>query len=149
MTRETGMIETGFRVGETFARRATFDADSIRTFATMSGDHNPLHHDAGIAAGSPFGRLIASGPHVTSLMLGLDASFLSQHGQALGLGFEFRFVKAVPEGTTLTLEWTIVAREPKPSLRGEIVRVKGRAVDDDGQVYVEATGSNLLRPHTR
>jgi hypothetical protein len=27
------------RVGERFTRRATFDADSIRRFATMCGDH--------------------------------------------------------------------------------------------------------------
>jgi len=133
------------RVGARFARRATFDAEAIRRFATMCGDHNPLHHDEAIAAASEFGTLIASGPHVTALMMGLDASFLSAHDVALGLGFEFRFVKVVPAGAALTLEWTIEAIEHKASLAGDIVSVRGRAIDDAGIVYVTATGRNLVR----
>lgn len=133
------------RVGARASRRVTFDAESIRQFAALSGDHNPLHHDARAAAGSPFGTLIASGPHVVALMMGLDATFLSERRLALGLGFEFRFVKAVPAGTTLSLEWTVSGIEHKASLKGDVVSVEGRAVDDAGTVYVTATGRNLLR----
>ena len=133
------------RVGMRALRRVTFDADAIRTFATLSGDHNPLHHDERAAAAGPFGTLIASGPHVVALMMGLDATFLSGHVEALGLGFEFRFVKAVPAGVTLALEWTVVGIEPKASLAGDIVSVEGRAVDDAGITYVTATGRNLVR----
>jgi acyl dehydratase len=132
-------------VGERFARRVTFDDASIRRFATLCGDHNPLHHDAEVASRTAFGALIASGPHVTSLMMGLDATYLSGRGEALGLGFEFKFVKAVPAGTTLTLEWTITGIVHKPSLRGDIVSVEGRAIDDVGVVYVTSTGRNLVR----
>jgi acyl dehydratase len=132
--------------GERFARRVTFDAAAIRNFATLCGDHTPLHHDEHAASQSAFGSLIASGPHVTSLMMGLDATFLSGRGEALGLGFEFRFVKAVPAGTTLTLEWTVSGIEHKRSLAGDIVSVEGRALDDAGVVYVTGTGRNLLRP---
>jgi acyl dehydratase len=133
------------RVGERFARRVTFDATSIRRFATLCGDHNPLHHDEQAASQSAFGTLIASGPHVTSLMMGLDATFLSAQRDALGLGFEFRFEKAVPAGATLTLEWTITDIAAKPTLRGDVVTVDGRAIDDAGVVYVTATGRNLVR----
>jgi len=137
--------DVSIAIGARASRRVTFDADAIRHFATLCGDENPLHHDARAAAASPFGTLIASGPHVVALMMGLDATFLSKRRQALGLGFEFRFVKAVRADTALTLEWTISAIDPKPSLRGDIVSVEGRAVDDDGVVYVTATGRNLLR----
>ena len=133
------------RVGERFARRVTFDADSIRTFATLCGDHNPLHHDADAAAAGPFGALIASGPHVVALMMGLDATALSARGDALGLGFEFRFDKAVREGAQLTLEWTVTDVAHKASLAGHVVSVEGRAVDDNGIIYVSAIGRNLLR----
>ena len=136
-------------VGESFERRVVFDADSIRQFATMSGDHNPLHHDAAVAAHGPFGRIIASGPHVTSLMMGLDATYLSRKFDALGLSFEFRFVKAIPAGTALTLEWTVTASNPKPSLSGFIVEVEGRAVDDAGTVYTTGRGANLVRVPAR
>ena len=133
------------RIGERFSHRVTFDADSIRTFATLCGDHNPLHHDADAAAAGPFGRLIASGPHVVALMMGLDATALSARGDALGLGFEFRFDKAVREGAQLTLEWTVTDVAHKASLAGHVVSVEGRAVDDNGIIYVSATGRNLLR----
>jgi len=133
-------------IGERFARRVMIDAESIRAFATLSGDFNPLHHDAGYAAASPFGTLIASGPQVVALMMGLDATYLTRRSDGLGLGFEFRFVKAVPAGTELSLEWTITACTAKPSLSGHIVSVEGRAVDDAGTVYVTARGDNLLRP---
>jgi len=133
------------RVGTRFARRAHFDAEAIRRFAALAGDHNPLHHDEEVAAKGPFGTLIASGPHVVGLMMGLDATSLSARHEALGLGFEFRFVRAVPAGATLTLEWTVTAVDYKASLAGYVVSVEGRAVDDEGVAFVTATGRNLLR----
>jgi len=132
-------------IGERFSRRVTFDADSIRRFAESCGDANPLHHDEAAAARSPFGTLIASGPQTAALMMGLNATFFCARYDALGLGFQFRFVKAVPAGATLTLEWTIRGSERKPSLAGHIVSVTGRAFDDDGVVFLTASGDNLIR----
>ncbi len=134
-------IEPGAR----FERRVVFDADSIRAFALVCGDANPLHHDDATAAAGRFGTLIASGPHVTALMMGLDATYFTRAHEALGLGFEFRFVRAVRAGVTLTLEWTVASVEAKDSLGGDIVTVEGRAVDDDGNVYVTGRGRNLVR----
>lgn len=133
------------RVGDRAARRVAFDAEGIRRFAELCGDHNPLHHDAKAAAAGPFGTLIASGPQTAALMMGLNATFFCARFDALGLGFRFRFVKAVPAGATLTLEWTVSGSEPKPSLAGHIVSVEGRAVDDEGVVFVTASGDNLIR----
>jgi acyl dehydratase len=133
-------------IGERFVRRATFDAAAIRTFATLCGDFNPLHHDAEYASTSRFGTLIASGPHVVALMLGLDASYLSERSDAVGLGFDFRFVKAVPEGADLSLEWTVTACRPTEKASGFVVSVEGRAVDDAGTVYVTGRGDNLVKP---
>jgi len=132
-------------VGERFSRRVVFDAASIRAFATLSGDDNPLHHDETAAAAGPFGRLIASGTQVTSLMMGLDAAYFSRRFEALGLSFEFRFHKAIPVDTTLTLEWTISACTRKESLAGSIVEVEGRAIDDAGTLYATGRGANLVR----
>ena len=133
-------------VGERFARRARFDAESIRRFATLCGDMNPLHHDEAAAEAGPFGTLIASGPHVVALMMGLDATYLSERFDAVGLGFDFRFVKAVPAGAELTLEWTVSACRPTSGATGYVVKVEGRAVDDAGTVFVTGKGENLVRP---
>jgi acyl dehydratase len=133
-------------VGERFVERVGFDAEAIRAFAALCGDHNPLHHDADYAAHSPFRTLIASGPHVTARLMALTATHFSQRCQPLGLGFTFRFVRAVPAGTTLELQWDVTALAPKPSLAGDIATLDGRAIDDDGVVYVSGHGTLLLRP---
>ena len=138
------MMDTAARepveVGARFEREASFDAASIRAFATLCGDHNPLHHDEARARDSVFGGLIASGPHVTSLMMGLDASWLTRDHDALGLGFEFRFLRAIPAGTVLKLAWTVTACRYKPSLHGFIVEVEGDAKDEAGIVYTTGRG---------
>ena len=142
-------VEPPVHAGERFARQVLFDAESIRQFATLSGDFNPLHHDDAAGARSPFGRIIASGPHIVALMLGLDASALSQRFDALGLHFDFRFVRAIPAGTELSLEWTVTACYPKESLAGFVVEVEGRAVDAAGTIYTTGRGANLVRPLSR
>ena len=49
----------------------------------------------------------------------------------MGLHFEFRFVKAIPAGTALTLEWTITGMAAGRIARtGSWSSVEGRAVDD-------------------
>jgi len=132
-------------VGERFSQRATFDAAAIRAFATLCGDANPLHHDEKFAAASRFGTLIASGPHVAALMMGLDATYLSGRFDAVGLDFGFRFVKAVPEGADLSLEWTVTACRTTRNASGFVVSVEGRAVDDAGTIYVTGRGDNLIK----
>ncbi len=132
-------------IGERCEERVTFDAESIRSFAAMSGDWNPLHHDDAVAAGSRFGRIIASGPHVVARMMGLEATYFSARHDALGLDNAFRFVRGVPAGATLTLAWTVTGMTYKASLHGHIVSIEGRAIDDDGVVYVSGHGTILLR----
>lgn len=133
------------RVGDRFDKSVVIDAASIRAFATLAGDFNPLHHDAVAAAEGPYGVLIASGPQLVSLMLGVDATHFSAAGVAVGLGFDFKFVKGVPAGTELVLAWTVMRCDYKPSLRGWIVTVEGTACDAAGTLYVSARGSNLVR----
>ena len=132
-------------VGETFSQRVTFDAKSIREFATLTGDFNPLHHDEAAAARSAFGSLIVSGPHVTALMLGMTATHFAKRCAPLGLEFTIRFVRAIVAGTTLELRWTLVDLTPKASLNGDLATLDGRALDDAGGVYVSSRGLLLLR----
>ena len=133
------------RVGERFTRRVVFDVASIREFATHSGDFNPLHHDAAVAGKSRYGTIIVSGPHIVALMMGLDATWLTQRFDAVGLHFDFRFVKAIPAGTALTLEWAVSDCRAKASLAGFVVEVEGRAFDDAGTVFTTGHGANLIR----
>ena len=136
-------------IGETFSKTTTIDAASIRAFATLAGDMNPLHHDEEAAASGPYGALIVSGPQLVSLLLGVDATHFSKAGDALGLGFDFKFVRAVPAGTRLEFSWTVTRCDYKPSLAGWIVAVEGAVRGGDGALYVSARGSNLVRERTQ
>lgn len=132
------------QIGDSFDRMVTLDEASIAAFATAAGDTNPLHHDRGIASRSRFGGLIASGPQSSSLLLGLCATWFTARGESVGLEFTFRFRKAVLAGQTLRLSWTITAIEPKPSLKGDVVSIEGRAINGAGDVVVESRGVVLL-----
>src|SRR5207249_5971418 len=96
-------------------------AEDIARFAALSRDHNPLHHDEGRARASRFGGIIASGPHLSAIFMGITATHFSRRGTALGLEFNFQFRKAARAGETLELRWRVVRVEPKEKLRGEIV----------------------------
>jgi 3-hydroxybutyryl-CoA dehydratase len=48
-------------VGESFGIEHAFDPRQVIEFALAAGDDNPMHHDAELARGSRFGRLIVSG----------------------------------------------------------------------------------------
>ena len=144
---------TPYQVGERFSRTVTFDPDSIRSFAAMAGDHNPLHHDPTFAENSRFGGVIASGAHYGALLMGLVATELTRDPDctAAGLEFSFKFRKAVRVGQTLTLEWTIETKTPAPKLGGEFIHLKGHMIDDAGVVYLTAAAICLVtaaEPHT-
>jgi acyl dehydratase len=139
-------MTTSAAVGESFTQRVTFDAKSIRGFAALTGDFNPLHHDEAAAARSMFGSLIVSGPHVSALMMGMTATHFCKRCSPLGLEFTIRFIRAITAGTTLELRWTLTDLTPKASLRGDLAKLDGRALDDAGGVYVTGRGLLLLRP---
>ncbi|AOI54137.1 MaoC family dehydratase [Burkholderia thailandensis] len=139
-------MNPSYRIGETISKTITFDADSVRRFATLAGDMNPLHHDEALAESTRFGGLIVSGTHYSALMMGMVATFLSERRAALGLEFEFQFRKAVAAGETVTMAWRIVAIEPSPKLRGDVVRLDGTLCNAAGDVCVIAKSMSLSLP---
>jgi acyl dehydratase len=144
VTATASTLQAPAAVGDRLARGVVFEAAAIRAFATMSGDFNPIHHDENHARQLGYAGLVACGPHVTSLMMGLLSRFTQRH-DALGLGFDFRFVKAIPEGMALTLAWTVSACRYKPSLAGHVVEVDGAATDPAGIAYTTGHGAVLVR----
>ena len=132
------------RVGDSFDKQVTFDAATISAFALSTGDTNPLHHDAAYAAKTRFGGIIASGSHVTALMMGMVAGYFADKGINVGLDFSFRFQAPVRAGDRITFRWTITSRMPKLSLKGDIVTLEGEAIRENGVVAVSSTGHALL-----
>ncbi len=131
------------QIGERMSAQVALSSEEIARFATLCGDLNPLHHDETYARQTRFGGIIACGPHITSLMMGLTATHFSRNGAMLGLEFTFRFRKAVKAGEQITMEWEVVAVEPKASLQGSIVTLRGKATNQQGQEVLTGTGKIL------
>ncbi|HLG85644.1 MAG TPA: MaoC family dehydratase [Alphaproteobacteria bacterium] len=129
------------KVGDTFSKEVHFDAAGISAFARSTGDMNPLHHNPALAAKSRFGGIIASGSHVSALLLGMLAGWFADKPENVGLDFAIRFKAPVRDGDTVTMRWRIASIEPKASLKGDIVRAEGEAARADGVVAATATAA--------
>lgn len=132
------------RVGERITGEVALSLEEIAQFARLSGDLNPLHHDEQYAAQTRFGGVIVSGPQLTSLMMGLTATYFSQETAMLGLEFTFHFRKAVKVGEAVTMAWDIVSAAPKASLQGVLVDLDGRAINAHGQIVLIGKGKVLV-----
>ncbi|MGF7162136.1 acyl dehydratase [Rhodoligotrophos appendicifer] len=135
-----------FRVGESFKRQLTFDADSIRAFAVMAHDVNPLHTDEEVANRSRFGGLIASGTHSMSWLMGELAEFITGRSASVGLQFNITLRRAVRAGEVMSAEWTVDKLYPKESLGGHLMELTGQLINSDGEPAVIIKGTSLVMP---
>ena len=129
---------------ERFSAEIALTPDRVAGFATAAGDTNPVHHDGDFAAGTRYGRLIASGSQTCSLLMGLTASHFSARGAMVGLEFWFRFRRPVYADETVRVEWLVVKVTPNQRLGGDIVDLRGRIRRGDGQTAVGAKGRVLV-----
>lgn len=133
-------------IGETCSSTLALPAESIKSFATLVNDLNPLHHDDAYAAQSRFGGLIASGTQPTAHFMALLATHFSQSRQPLGLEFDIKLKRAVHAGDTLTLSWRVTAAYWKPSLNGDLATLDGEAVNQRGEVALLGRATILVMP---
>lgn len=131
-------------VGEQFTREVRLTPESVAAFSTAAGDVNPIHFDPQFAATTRFGKLIASGTHTSSLLLGLTATHFSKRASVVGLEFKVTFRRAVFADETVRIEWDVIKVTPNAKLGGEIVDMLGRLIGKDGAPAVEATGRVLV-----
>lgn len=131
-------------VGEKIISQVKLSLEEIATFARLSGDLNPLHHDEVYAQPTRFGGVIVSGPQLIALMMGLTATYFSRETAMLGLEFTFHFQKAVKADEMITMEWEIVIVEPKASLQGVIVSLDGKVTNYQGDNMLTGKGKVLV-----
>jgi acyl dehydratase len=133
-------------IGETFSSALAFSADSVKSFATLVNDLNPLHHDEAYAAQSRFGGLIASGTQPTAHFMALVATHFSTYAQPLGLEFDIKLKKAVHADDTLICTWRVRDAHWKASLNGDLTHLEGTVVNQRGEVAVMGTSTILVMP---
>jgi 3-hydroxybutyryl-CoA dehydratase len=129
---------------ERFSSEVKLSPETVIQFATAAGDNNPIHHDREFAATTRFGRLTASGPQTTALLLALTAAHFSKKGAMLGLEFWVRFRRPIYADETIRLEWMVVRVTPNQKLQGEIVELRGRIKGQDGKTSLGAKGKILI-----
>ena len=86
----------------------TITEDDILLFALVSGDHNPIHLDAEYAERSLFGKRIAHGFLIGSLISAVLGNALPGPG-SIYLGQTLKFLAPIHIGDTVTVTVKVVA----------------------------------------
>ncbi len=133
-------------LGESFEATLELPPDSIKQFATLVNDTNPLHHDDAYARASRFGSLIASGTQPTAHLMAMLAAHFSQYAQPLGLEFGIKLTRAVKAHDTLTMRWRVIEAKWKASLKGDLVKLEGDAINQLGETVMKATATIVVMP---
>ena len=112
-------------VGFTFEKSITLTEEDISTFARLSGDLNPIHHELERAKESRFEGLIASGPQTSALFMGTVPTYFAPEYLAMGMKFEVEFLAPVRPNLDILIRWEVMEIILKPRLNGYIVINEG------------------------
>ena len=122
------------RVGDSATRTRLVRANDIELFTEITGDRNPLHYDAEIAARSRFGGIIVQGGVTSGLLNALVAEDLPGPGSVF-LHVEWSFRAPVRPGDVITARAEVIdIRDDKP-----IATLATSIVNQDGVVVLDGT----------
>lgn len=129
------------RVGDTARRSRHVSMDDIERFTAISGDSNPLHYDAALAARTRFGRIVVQGGVITAVLNAVVAEDLPGPGTVF-LHTDWAFRAPVHPGDTITGVVEVVeVRADKP-----ITRLATCVLRQDGTTSVEGTATCYTVP---
>ena len=134
---------------ETLARTVRYSRDDIAAFARLSGDANPLHHDAQAAQRARFGEIIASGQQTAASLMGMLATHYSRVDdgvarEMLCLNMNFAFKSPVFADQDLLLEWQVASVEWSTRLKGLLGHLNGSAGVMNARPSIVARGTILV-----
>lgn len=102
MTFETLKRFTDLELGVTAEHSAVVDADVIRAYAQLSGDHNPIHEDPEYAASTRFGRPVAHGMLVAGYVQTALTKLVAPGG--VSTSYQFDLLAPAFEGAAITAQ---------------------------------------------
>jgi acyl dehydratase len=122
------------RVGQRASRTREVLSRDIELFTEITGDRNPLHYDAALAAESRFGGVVVQGGVTSGLLNALVAEDLPGPGSVF-LHVDWSFRAPVRPGDVITAEAEVTAaRDDKP-----IVTLATTITNQDGVVVLDGT----------
>jgi len=112
MTELTNTTYDELNVGQTAEFTKAVNQNEITLFATLSGDHNPVHLDAEYAAQSPFKECIAHGMISGALISAAVAMTIPGPG-TIYIGQTMSFLRPVKIGDVITVKLEIIEKSAK------------------------------------
>ena len=103
------------RVGQVESIRRTFSQSDFDRFASLSGDDNPIHIDPEFSARTKFGRTVAHGMLLYSIVCGLLGTELPGPG-TMQIEQELMFPTATPTGEEVEIRVEVTAVQPAEGL---------------------------------
>lgn len=124
-------------VGDRARRSRRVSTHDIELFTELTGDRNPVHYDADLAAASRFGGIIVQGGVTSGLLNAVVAEELPGPGSVF-LETSWRFLAPVRPGDAITAEVEVIeVRADKPVVRMRTtVAIDGGATVLDGEAVV-------------
>src|SRR3954447_8392195 len=122
------------RVGDRASMSRVVADDDIARFTELSGDRNPLHYDAELAARTRLGGIVVQGGVTTAILNAVVAEHLPGPGTVF-LETHWKFLAPPRPGDTITGEVEVTSvRDDKP-----ITTLVTRVVRGDGEVVIDGT----------
>jgi len=119
-------------VGQKATRSMNLTVDHVKSYAELTGDHNPLHFDEDFTARTKFKKLVVQGGLTTGLLHALVAMDMPGPGTVF-LSQNWKFTAPVFIGDTITAEAEILsihAIKPVTQLKVIVTRQTGEVVLD-------------------
>ena len=128
-------------IGRTASRTRRVTSEDIERFTALTGDRNPLHYDAAIAAATRFGGIVVQGGITTGLLNAVVAEDLPGPGSVF-LHTDWSYRAPVRPGDTITATVEVLEeRADKP-----ITRLRTTVTNQDAVVVVEGTALVWTEP---
>jgi acyl dehydratase len=138
------------QIGQIASLKRTFVQEDFTRFAVLSGDDNPIHVDPTFSARTKFGRPVAHGMFLYSVVCGVLGSQLPGPG-TMQLGQELMFPSATYVGERIDARVELVALEPDRGV-ADLVTVVTRPdgnVGLQGRTVVRLPGAGRGWDHPR
>ena len=142
-----GLFFEEFTPGREFVTGSrVVDDASIRAWADLSGDRNPLHLDEAYARETAFGGRIAPGV----LGLAFATGLLSEAGFTRGtlvalVGVQWRFLVPVRPGDSVSLRLRVGEQRPREGRNHGVVRFEAWLTNQKGETVQEGEITELIR----